>query len=185
MSSLFLFWWGYSMSRRSETVAEIINNLRRVFQVVNEQSKKVEHETGLTGPQLWAIKTIAHEAPIMVSEIARRMYLHPTTVVGILDRLEKQGLVVRIRSTEDRRVVRVELTGQGKSLVRKAPEVAQGLLVSGLEKLSTNRLNIISQALNQMAVILGAQHIPPQLILSPEVNKTRKIAARALRGKGL
>ncbi len=169
------------MGKRSETVAEIIDNLRRVFQVVNEQSKKAEHATGLTGPQLWAIKTIAQEAPIMVSEIARRMYLHPATVVGILDRLEKQGLVVRIRSTEDRRVVRVELTGQGRALVKKAPEVAQGLLVAGLEKLNAKKLINIAEGLDQMAGILGAQNIPPQLILSPEVNKSRKTTAGAIR----
>ena len=170
------------MSKRSDTVAEIIDNLRRVFQVVNEQSKKAEHETGLTGPQLWAIKTIAQEAPIMVSEIARRMYLHPATVVGILDRLEKQELVVRIRSTEDRRVVRVELTAQGRALVKKSPEVAQGLLVAGLEKLSSNKLENIARALDQMTDILGAQNIPPQLILSPEVNKPVKTAGM-VRGK--
>jgi DNA-binding MarR family transcriptional regulator len=159
------------LSKRSNSVAEIIDNLRRVFQVVNEQSKKAEHETGLTGPQLWAIKTIAQEAPIMVSEIARRMYLHPATVVGILNRLEKQGLVIRIRSTRDRRVVRVELTGQGRALVKKAPEVAQGLLVSGLEKLRPSKLKSIAQALDEMAELLGAQHIPPRLMRSPEVNR--------------
>jgi len=173
------------LSKRSDTVAEIIDNLRRVFQVVNEQSKKAEHETGLTGPQLWAIKTIAQEAPIMVSEIARRMYLHPATVVGILDRLEKQRLVVRIRSTEDRRVVRVELTAQGRALVKKSPEVAQGLLVAGLEKLSSNKLEIIARALDQMAEILGAQNIPPQLILSPEINKPVKATAGMVRGKSV
>jgi DNA-binding MarR family transcriptional regulator len=171
------------LSKRSDAVAEIIDNLRRVFQVVNEQSKKAEHETGLTGPQLWAIKTIAQEAPIMVSEIARRMYLHPATVVGILDRLEKQGLVIRIRSTEDRRVVRVELTGQGRALVKKSPEVAQGLLVAGLETLSSNKLENIARALDQMAGILGAQNIPPQLILSPEVNKPSKTTAGIVREK--
>ena len=165
------------MSKRLDTVAEIIDNLRRVFQVVNEQSKKAEHETGLTGPQLWAIKTIAQEAPIMISEIARRMYLHPATVVGILDRLEKQGLVIRIRSIEDRRVVRVELTAQGRALVKKSPEVAQGLPVSGLERLSSKKLASIAQALDQMAEILGAQNIPPQLILSPEVNRPVKTTA--------
>jgi DNA-binding MarR family transcriptional regulator len=119
----------------------------------------------------------------MVSEIARRMYLHPATVVGILDRLEKQGLVIRIRSTEDRRVVKVELTGQGRALVRKAPEVAQGLLVAGLEKLNLNKLINIAQGLDQMAAILGAQHIPPQLILSPEVNKPGKTAVGTARKK--
>jgi DNA-binding MarR family transcriptional regulator len=168
------------MSKRSDTVSEIINNLRRVFQVVNEQSKKAEHETGLTGPQLWTIKTVAQKAPIMVSEIARCMYLHPATVVGILDRLEKQRLVVRKRSTEDRRVVKVELTEQGKTLVKRSPEIAQGLLVSGLEELSTNKLLNIAQALDHMAIILGAQNIPPQLILSPEINKPGKTSAVTL-----
>ncbi len=165
------------MSRRSGMVAEIIDSLRRVFQVVNEQSKKAEKKTGITGPQLWAIKTIAQEAPITVSDIARRMYLHPATVVGILDRLEKQGLATRVRSTEDRRVVKVELTAQGRALVRKSPEVAQGLLVAGLEKLSTGKLRNIAEALDQMADILGAQDIPPRLILSPEVNRPVKAKA--------
>ena len=171
------------MSKKAEMVAEIIDNLRRVFQVVNEQSKKAEHATGLTGPQLWAIKTIAQEAPIMVSELARRMYLHPATVVGILDRLEKQRLVVRVRSSEDRRVVKVELTGQGRTLVKKSPEVAQGLLVSGLEKLNPKKLLNIAHGLDQMVGILGAQHIPPQLILSPEVNKPSKITISAAQAK--
>lgn len=119
----------------------------------------------------------------MVSEIARRMYLHPATVVGILDRLEKQGLVIRIRSTEDRRVVRVELTRQGRALVKKAPEVAQGLLVAGLEKLNTNKLVNINEGLDQMAGILGAQNIPPRLLLSPEVNRPVKPGSRRTRSR--
>jgi DNA-binding MarR family transcriptional regulator len=167
------------LSKNSDTVAEIIDNLRRVFQVVNEQSKKAEKETGLTGPQLWAIKTIAQEAPIMVSEIARRMYLHPATVVGILNRLERRGFVLRVRSKEDRRVVRVELTALGEDLVKAAPAVAQGLLVSGLEKLKTNNLKTLAASLDQLVEILGAQGIPAQLILSPEVNKPVKKSVKS------
>ena len=77
---------------QSELIADTIDNLRRVFQVIQEYSKKVEHTTGLTSPQLWAIKVLAEAAPVMVSELARRMYLHPATVVGILTRLESHGL---------------------------------------------------------------------------------------------
>ena len=167
------------MSINPDTVSEIIDNLRRVFQVVNGQSKKAERETGLTGPQLWAIKIISQGSPIMVSEIARQMYLHPATVVGILDRLEKQDLVTRVRSNEDRRVVRVEMTARGEALVKKAPEVAQGLLVAGLEKLPLKRLKNIAEGLDQLVALLGAQGIPPQLILSPEVNKPSKKSKQA------
>jgi len=172
------------MTKRSDSVAEIIDNLRKVFQVVNEQSKKAEKETGLSGPQLWAIKTLAQGAPIMVSELARRMYLHPATVVGILDRLESHGLVVRIRSTTDRRVVRVKLTAQGKTLVRKAPSVAQGRLVTGLEQLTAKELKNIADGLNRLVDILGAQNIPAKLIRSPEVNKPIITTTSFGNGKG-
>lgn len=158
------------MLDKSETVADIIDNLRRIFQVVNEYSKIAEKDTGLTGPQLWAIKVIAQWAPIRVSDLARRMYLHPTTVVGILDRLESRELVCRTRSTTDRRVVEVNLTAQGKQLVEKAPEVAQGLLVKGLEVMPNERLSYIGGALNDLVSILGAQDMPPRLLLSPEIN---------------
>ena len=167
------------MSKKLTTIANIIDDIRRVFQVVHEQAKKAEHNTGLTSPQLWTIKTIAQESPIMVSEIARRMYLHPATVVGILDRLEKQKLVIRVRSTEDRRVVRVDLTAKGRTLLLKAPEIAQNLIVAGLEKLPQKNLNKIASSVNQIVGILGAQDRPAQLILSPEVNWPLNIKFRS------
>lgn len=114
---------------------------------------------------------IAEAESIRVSDLARRIYLHPATTVGILDRLEKKGLVSRTRSEEDRRVVYVALTQAGLDIVEKAPQVAQGLLVTGLEKLSALNLKKIDDGLGQMVSILGAQEIPPQLILSPEVNQ--------------
>jgi DNA-binding MarR family transcriptional regulator len=161
------------MEGTAKMVADIIDNLRRVFQVINEQSKKVERETGLTGPQLWAIKLIAESAPIKVSVLARRMYLHPATVVGILDRLEGHGLVTRTRSLEDRRVVEIELTDKGKILVAQSPVVAQGLLVKGLEPLPEEKLLQIAEGLEQLVMILGAQEIAPNLFFSPETNLPR------------
>ncbi len=158
------------MQEKSKQIAEIVDNLRRVFQVVHGQSKRAERETGLTSPQLWTIKVIAEAESIRVSDLARRIYLHPATTVGILDRLEKKGLVSRTRSQEDRRVVHVGLTHEGLAIVEKSPQVAQGLLVAGLEKLSTQNLKKIDDGLGQMVAILGAQEIPPQLILSTEVN---------------
>jgi DNA-binding MarR family transcriptional regulator len=161
------------MTNKSLTVSRTIDNIRRVFKAVNEQSKKAEHETGITGPQLWAIKIIGDLSPVRVSDLARRMYLHPATVVGILNRLESAKLVKRARSKDDKRVVKVRLTDEGKKLIAKAPQVAQGLLVAGLEVLPAKRLQELDSALEELVHILGAQQLPPQLILSPEVNVPR------------
>jgi DNA-binding MarR family transcriptional regulator len=128
------------MAAKPEKISEIIDNIRRIFQVVHEHSKRAKQETGLTGPQLWAIKVIAESSAIKVSDLARRMYLHPATVVGILNRLEKIGLIERSRKDTDRRIVRITLTHAGNAVVKKSPEVAQGLLVAGLETLTMKRL---------------------------------------------
>jgi MarR family transcriptional regulator, organic hydroperoxide resistance regulator len=162
------------MNDRSVKISNIVDNLRRIFQILNEQSKKVESATGLTSPQLWAIKVINEHSPIKVSDLASRLYLHPATVVGIIDRLEIHKLVKRRRCEDDRRVVWIELTGKGNDLVKSAPEVAQGLLVTGLEGLSSNNILGIDRSMRQFVKIFGAQKIPPKLILSSEVNLPKR-----------
>ncbi|WAC08391.1 MAG: MarR family transcriptional regulator [Thermodesulfobacteriota bacterium] len=162
------------MVKNSQQISEIIDSLRRVFQAVNEYSKKVKAQTGLTGPQLWTIKVVAEFSSIKVSDLARRMYLHPATVVGIIDRLEAKGLVSRVRSRNDRRVVWVSLTPQGEELISQAPEVAQGLLVAGLEALPSEEQRTIGEVLSQLVKILKAQEFPPKLMFSHEVNEPQK-----------
>jgi MarR family transcriptional regulator, organic hydroperoxide resistance regulator len=167
------------MSAKDKLVAGIIDDIRRVFQVVNEQSKKAKRQTGLTGPQLWTIKTIGELSPVKVSDLAYRMYLHPATVVGILNRLELLGLVKRLRTNEDRRVVTVSLTSDGNAILAKAPKIAQGLLVVGLESLPLIRLKLMATSLKDLVKILGAQELPPQLILSTEINLQKRSKANA------
>ncbi|OGU13228.1 MAG: MarR family transcriptional regulator [Geobacteraceae bacterium GWC2_53_11] len=150
------------MKKERNAIPEIIDNLRRVFQAVTEYSKTAERSTGLTGPQLWAVNILANTAPIRVSELAQLMYLSPATVVGILDRLETKGLISRTRSTEDRRAVDLHLTGAGKGLAAKSPEVAQVMLVKGLDELTDAQFTAVEQGMKHMVRMLGAEHITPQ-----------------------
>ena len=155
---------------RGTLVAETMDNIRRILQVLNEQSKRVERETGLTGPQIWAVKTIHQLGKIRISELAKAMYLHPATVVGIVDRLEKQGLVNRERSTDDRRVVDVLLTPKGQKLVTESPEVASNKIIHGLETLTDGHLNMIHGGLANLVSILDAHNLPPHLIGAEDIN---------------
>jgi DNA-binding MarR family transcriptional regulator len=155
---------------RSLMIAETIDDLRRVFQSMSDFSRLAERETGLTGPQLWAVKVINECNSIRVSDLAKRMYLHPTTVVGILDRLELQGLIQRTRSKTDRRVVQVELTITGYKLVANSPDVAQGLLINGLERIDYDKLQRVHEGMAEFVKILGVEGVPPRLILTNEEN---------------
>ena len=150
------------MKTKTAEIPEVIDNLRRIFQAVNEYSKNAEHITGLTGPQLWSLNILANAAPIRVSELARQMYLRPATVVGILDRLEGKGLVTRTRSKEDRRAVDLHLTEKGEQIASKAPEVAKIMLVKGLNELSNDEFSSVVDGMKLMVRMLGAEHITPQ-----------------------
>ena len=132
------------MKAKADMVAGIIDDLRRIFKVLTEQSKRIEHETSLTSPQLWVIKLLKETPPMKVSELARRMYLNPATMVGLLDRLEAKGLLKRTRSEKDRRVVHIDLTEQGHELEVNSPEVAQNILVKKLAQLGGQKLKLIS-----------------------------------------
>jgi DNA-binding MarR family transcriptional regulator len=155
---------------RDREIADVLDNLRRVFKVVHRYSKRAEKVGGLTGPQVWAMTVLAESAPIRVTDLAQRMYLHPSTVVGILDRLEQQMQVVRTRSEKDHRVVTVSLTAKGRETVSKVPQIAQGLLLTGLKELSDTDLKTTSEGLRRLVAILGVEGMPPQLLLSPEIN---------------
>ena len=162
------------MKNKQDVISHIMDNIRRVFQILNEQSQRVKQETGLTGPQLWAIRVIHEHGPINISDIARRVYLHPTTVLGIVDRLEARGLVSRNRSKDDRRVIWVELTQDGKDLVQSAPEVVQGLLGARLAGVAFNDLAEIDEGIGHLVKIFGVQEIPPKPMLSLEMKKTKR-----------
>lgn len=140
----------------------VIDNLRRIFQVITEYSKTAERTTGLTGPQLWAVKILDNAAPLKVSDLAKLMCLRPATVVGIIDRLEGKELLRRTRSNEDRRIVNLCLTESGKKLAAKAPEVAQELLLTGLEELSEEQFCRVEEGMKLMVRMLGAENITPK-----------------------
>ncbi len=149
------------MDDREEVIADIIDDLRRVFQAVSAYSKDVVIDTGLTAPQLWALKILHENAPLKVSELARCMCLHPATVVGILDRLEAKELVTRVRSRQDRRVVELNLTEAGEKVVAHAPEVAQAMLIKGLNTLSDEQRRCVREGMELVVRILAAEGIRP------------------------
>src|SRR5512139_2256454 len=142
------------MAADKNLIGEINNNLRHLIQLLQTRSKKIRKETGITGPQLLAMKTLTEFPDISISELARRIYLHPATVVGIVDRLEGRSFVKRRRSKKDLRQVNVRLTAKGKGALQKAPGAARAPVLDGLETLPDRKLKRLSFSLAQLVRIL-------------------------------
>jgi MarR family 2-MHQ and catechol resistance regulon transcriptional repressor len=74
-------------------------------------------EYGLTTPQFGVLEALYHLGPLPLGELAEKLLVTGGNITYVMDRLEEQGLVIRERSAQDRRVVRARLTEVGESLV--------------------------------------------------------------------
>ncbi len=79
---------------------------------------------GMTAAQHVIISTLAHEDGLSLSQVGKRAYLDKPAITGLADRLEKDGLVERRRSTNDRRVVQLHLTAKGRNLLQEMDRIA-------------------------------------------------------------
>ena len=75
--------------------------------------------TGLHANDIGLFEVLAEPSPWSVRGIANAVQAPISTISSALDRLERSGLVKRIHSAEDRRVVRVEMTARGKRLASR------------------------------------------------------------------
>jgi DNA-binding MarR family transcriptional regulator len=112
-----------------ESMIYLYSESRRVTRAVAEQY-------GLTGSQLLVLKMLEPQGQLSLSELSERIRAKNSTVTGIIDRMERDGLVVRRRSGEDRRVVHIELTPRGKKLANDAEADPKQLYRALLEELS-------------------------------------------------
>jgi MarR family transcriptional regulator, 2-MHQ and catechol-resistance regulon repressor len=71
---------------------------------------------GLTTPQFGALECLGHLGPMTIGELCRKMLVSGGNMTVVVDNLEKEGLVERIRDTADRRKILVMLTPKGKRL---------------------------------------------------------------------
>jgi DNA-binding MarR family transcriptional regulator len=85
-------------------------------------------ELDLSAPQIHTILALGHTGALAMGDLARRVAVTEKTVTGLVDRLERDGLVARVRDDADRRVIHVGLTSGGEALSRRLDaEVLQAL----------------------------------------------------------
>lgn len=102
---------------------EAILNLLRTADRFQNRFGRLFREYGLTTSQYNVLRILRGEGkPLPSLEIASRMVQVVPAITGLIDRLEKQELVRRERSTEDRRVVYIELTDKATEVLKQIDE---------------------------------------------------------------
>jgi DNA-binding MarR family transcriptional regulator len=140
-------------------VSAIVGGLRRVVRALELYSQEVRRDFGLTAPQLWALKTLGRTGPLTVNDLAAALHVHQSSASLLVNRLERRGLVRRLRRPEDRRFVRIEPTDRALALMTEAPEPAQGRLLHGLCGMPPARLRNIRRAVEDLVGAMEAENV--------------------------
>lgn len=159
----------------------ILESIRRVSRAIDLHSQKLSAEYSVTGPQLLCLTALAEEEPLGNAELARRLHLSASTLVGIVDRLERKKLVTRLRDEVDRRFVRVSLTEEGRNLVASAPSPLRRRVAEGLEKLSERQQKQIAQSLDLLVDMLEARNADAAPMLESGTREPRRRGRRSRR----
>jgi DNA-binding MarR family transcriptional regulator len=141
----------------------VLQSLRGIIRSVDLYSKELAASNNITAPQLICLLHVVNHGPVTATAIGREVHLSPSTVVGILDRLEEKQLIERRRSAEDRRFVQVTATSAGGALARVAPSPLQQTLANALKALPELEQATIALALERVVALMEA----PKLDYAP------------------
>lgn len=132
-------------------IDRIVEAIVYLYTESRRATKEVARHHGLTGPQVTALKMLEGFGPISLSDLSERMSARNSTITGIADRMERDGLVERVRSEEDRRVVLIRLTDAGRALAARIPVTSMEIFGSALRSLDERDLSELRRILRVLS----------------------------------
>jgi DNA-binding MarR family transcriptional regulator len=129
---------------------ETLKLFRIIFKSANRHFHEIEKLAGIGGASLWALAEIVETEKLTVTDLATHMSIHQSTASNLLDKLESEGYITRVKSTSDRRVVYLIATDQGREVLARAPLPHRGILPDALMRLNPEVLTELHNHLTQL-----------------------------------
>ncbi|MBK5210009.1 MAG: MarR family transcriptional regulator [Flavobacteriaceae bacterium] len=152
------------------TFIEILIKLRRIVRSINLESKRVDKELGVSIPQLLCLQFLAEQEDYRAnaSKLKAFLNLNASTITGIISRLEKKNLVVKLPKSTDKRITLISLTAEGISLIQKAPLTFQQKLSEKLQALPPEKLKTIIDGIDLLTELMEVDEIDDSPIITSE-----------------
>lgn len=138
-------------------IAREMKQIMNLFKQVMERHFKSSHgdqKGHMTGPQGMLMGILKQGGKMKVSELSEKLGLSNSTVSGILDRLENQGMVERTRSEEDRRVVYIDITEKFKEHIQQHFDDVERELGTMMNRATAEELDTIQNGLETLRMVL-------------------------------
>jgi DNA-binding MarR family transcriptional regulator len=144
---------------------DILISLRKIIQATDLHSRSLSKTFGLTGPQLVILEAVSNHEHISVTGLAKSISLRQATVTDIINRLVKKGYIVKRKSEQDKRQVRISLSEQGIKVLDQAPPPLQETFIERFSNLADWEQLMILSAFERVVNLMSAEKIDAAPIL--------------------
>lgn len=145
MEEIFL-----SEKKVCNNVNEIEKYLRKVDYIIRKKGREIINDFGITVPQFTALQILISEGNLTIGDLSQNMALACSTITDLIDRMEKNELVVRKKDEKDKRVVRVEVQPIGYEVVQKVLDKRRIYLNEKLNEFETKDKEFLKEALTSL-----------------------------------
>lgn len=133
----------------------VADDLRPVLLRLARELRKETEQLGVTARQATLLWLVKRSPGLSLAELAAEEGISPPALSGHVDRLERAGLIERVRSSEDRRRVGLRLTDEGARLLRRVRARRTTWLAERIRALDPAELETIEAAIPALQQLLG------------------------------
>ena len=123
----------------SSNLPPFFTRVDALFRIMRNLTRDLAAHHGLTLTQLIVLGHVYHLGPCPMSELKRELEVTTGAVTGLVDRLERMGMVSRTPSQQDRRVVNVAMTPAGLTVLKSIGETMNRLEASWLAEVPADQ----------------------------------------------
>lgn len=135
-------------------VSEIEELLRNVSTIMKKRGRDILSHFDITPPQLDALLVLREYGELTMGELCGKMFLACSTATDLIDRMERNALIERVRDTNDRRVIRLRVLSKGVSAIEEVLQARRGYLGTILSEIDVADKERLIQSLEQLNYLM-------------------------------
>ncbi|MBT9136512.1 MAG: putative HTH-type transcriptional regulator YusO [Firmicutes bacterium] len=142
-----------------EIVEDVERLLRTVGQIIKKRGREILSDFEITPPQFDALLILIQNGVLTIGELGEKMYLACSTATDLVDRMERNGLVMRERDALDRRVIRLRVLDRGHQMLAEVMAARKRYLAEVLVKVSPEENRAMIVALTHLSELMAQEEV--------------------------
>ncbi|WP_175640123.1 MarR family winged helix-turn-helix transcriptional regulator [Metabacillus schmidteae] len=131
-------------------MADLEKALRHISGIIKQKGREILNDYQITPPQFVALQWLWENGDLTIGELSTKMFLACSTTTDLIDRMEKNKLVIRVKDPQDRRVVRIHLLAEGERIIEEVIHKRQHYLNDMMINFDQDELHVLEKSLMKL-----------------------------------